>query len=169
MGHHKDNQASGQQLPSQHLEPPQQAPHKHAPLQLHQAAVSEEVVAVPLVDTLQHNIHQAEIEQPTNIATQRSKHPHSTPVLSPAAQGYGGRYRQEMCQCQQATRYSGIAGLFPPQVMDNGRFSQPTPYKEAGNNLMNALEGYSSQLVLTQSMMNSIQEFNGTDREATIL
>ena len=52
--------------------------------------------------------------------------------------------------------------------MGTGRFSQPTPYQDEGVNLMSALEGYSSQQVLMQTMMNSIQEFNGTDRETTI-
>ena len=35
-------------------------------------------------------------------------------------------------------------------------------------NIINALEGYSSQQVLTQVAMNSILAFDGTDREATI-
>ena len=35
-------------------------------------------------------------------------------------------------------------------------------------NLISALEGYSLWQVLTQMVMNSIQEFDGTDRQATI-
>ena len=42
------------------------------------------------------------------------------------------------------------------------------PYQEAGVNLMSASEGYSLWQVLMQSMMNWIQEFSGTDREATL-
>ena len=53
--------------------------------------------------------------------------------------------------------------------MGSERFSQPMPYQEAGINLMSALEGYSSWQVLMQSTVNFIQEFDGTDREATIL
>ena len=41
------------------------------------------------------------------------------------------------------------------------------PYHNAGVNLMSALEDYSSQQVLMQLTMNSAQEFDGTDREAT--
>ena len=82
VGHCEDNQVSRQHLPSQHLEPPQQSLHKHAPLQPHQAAVLEVVVAVLPVDTLQLNIQQAEIDQLTNIATQLFNYPHSIPVLS---------------------------------------------------------------------------------------
>ena len=52
--------------------------------------------------------------------------------------------------------------------MGKGRFSQPTPYQDAGINLISALEGYSLQQVLTQKVINSIQEFDGTAREATI-
>ena len=43
------------------------------------------------------------------------------------------------------------------------------PYQEAGINIMSVLEGYSLWQVLMQLMMNPIQEFDGTDREATIL
>ena len=84
---------SSQQLSSQHLESPQQALHKHAPPQPHQAAASEVVAMAPLVDTPQHSIHWVEINWLTNIAAQWSNHPHSTPVLSPFTQGYDGRYR----------------------------------------------------------------------------
>ena len=61
-----------------------------------------------------------------------------------------------------------LQGFFLPQVMGNRRFLQITPYEEVGINLICALEGYSSWQVLMQSMMNSIQEFDGTDMEAII-
>ena len=62
VGHHEDNHASGQQLPSQHLQPPQQALHKHAPPQPHQAKELEVVATALLVDTLHHNIQWVEID-----------------------------------------------------------------------------------------------------------
>ena len=42
------------------------------------------------------------------------------------------------------------------------------PYYNSCINIIIALEGYSSWQVLTQIVMNSIQEFDGTDRKATI-
>ena len=62
----------------------------------------------------------------------------------------------------------GAPEFYPPQVMDSGRFSQPTPCYDLGINIINALKGYSLWQVMTQMVMNSIQEFDGTDREATI-
>ena len=61
MGHFKDNQVSGQQMPSQHLESPQQPPYKHTPPQPHQAAALEVVATAPLADILQYNIQWVEI------------------------------------------------------------------------------------------------------------
>ena len=52
--------------------------------------------------------------------------------------------------------------------MGNGRFLQPTLYYDKGINLVNALEGYSLWQVLMQLAGNLIQEFDGTNREATI-
>ena len=54
------------------------------------------------------------------------------------------------------------------QVKGSRRFSQPTPYYDSGINLIIALEGYSLQQILTPMVMNLVQEFVGTDREATI-
>ena len=62
----------------------------------------------------------------------------------------------------------GAPEFYPPQVTGSGRLSQPTPYYDSGINIINALEGYSSWQVLTQMAVNSIPEFNGTDREVTI-
>ena len=56
-----------------------------------------------------------------------------------------------------------------PQVTGNGRFSHPIPYQDSAINIINALESYPSRQVLMQIAMNSIQEFNGMNREATIL
>ena len=56
----------------------------------------------------------------------------------------------------------------PPQVNGDGRFSQPEPCYNSGIKIINVLEGYSSQQVLLQMVMNSIQEFEGTNLEATI-
>ena len=56
----------------------------------------------------------------------------------------------------------------PPQVDNNGRLSQPAPCCYFGINIVNALDSYSSRQVLMQMAMNSIQEFNGTNQEATI-
>ena len=52
--------------------------------------------------------------------------------------------------------------------MGYGRFLQLTPYYDSRINLIITLEGYSLQQVPVQMAMNSIQEFDGTDREATI-
>ena len=62
----------------------------------------------------------------------------------------------------------GAPEFYLPQVTVNGRFSQPTSYYDSGIKIINALEGYSSWQVLMQMAMNSIQEFDGMDREATI-
>ena len=63
----------------------------------------------------------------------------------------------------------GAPEFCPLQVNGNRRSSQPAPYYDSSINIINALEGYSLWQVLMQMMMNSIQEFDGLDREATIL
>ena len=63
----------------------------------------------------------------------------------------------------------GTLEFCPTQVNGDGRFLQSAPCYNSGINIINALEGYSSQQVLTQMAMNSIQELNGTNQEATIL
>ena len=66
-------------------------------------------------------------------------------------------------------RYTGALGAMPPRVDSNWRSSQPAPYCNSGVNIVNALDSYSSRQVLVQIMMNLIQEFDGTNQEATIL
>ena len=62
----------------------------------------------------------------------------------------------------------GVLEFYPPQLTGNGRFSQSIPCYNLGINIINALEGYSSQQVLMQMAMNLIQEFNGMNQETTI-
>ena len=64
-----------------------------------------------------------------------------------------------VCRCSRA---------MPPQVGGNGRFSQPTTCCNSGVTIVNALDSYSSRQVLTQTVMNLIQEFDKTNQEATI-
>ena len=90
-------------------------------------------------------------------------------MLSLVTQEYNGQYRHQAGQSQHEVGYVGAPEFYPPQVTGNDRFSQPTPYYDLGINIFNALEGYSLQQVLMQMVLNSIQEFGGTDREATIL
>ena len=102
------------------------------------------------------------------MVTQWSNLPHSTSVLTPVAQEYNGGYRHPAGQSQQDVGCSGIPGFYPLQVMGNGRFARAAPYHNAGIKLITALEGHSLQQVLMQMTMNSIQKFDGTNKEATI-
>ena len=55
------------------------------------------------------------------------------------------------------------------QEMDQGRYSQSS--QNIGNNnvsVLNALENYSTKQELTKSMFNILQEYDGSDRQATI-
>ena len=89
-------------------------------------------------------------------------------MLLLVTQEYNGQYRHQAGQSQHDVGYVGTQEFYPPQVTGSGRFSQPTPYYDLGINIINVLLGYSLQQVLMQMVMNSIQEFDGTDREATI-
>ena len=53
--------------------------------------------------------------------------------------------------------------------MDQGRCSQ-NPQNENSNivNVINALENYCSKQALTQSTLNALQEYDGSDKKATI-
>ena len=59
-------------------------------------------------------------------------------------------------------------GYAPHRPDGSGRFSQPVPCCNSGINIVNALDSYSSRQVMMQMVMNSIQEFDGTNWEATI-
>ena len=104
---------------------------------------------------------QMETDQMTGMAFQWS---HSTPVVSPIP----GQQLQQVGQCQHGTGCAGIQGICPTQVNIDGRFSQPASCCTSGINIVNALDGYSLRQVLTQMAMNLIQEFDGTNLEATI-
>ena len=101
----------------------------------------------------------------TGMATQWS---HSTPVMLLIIQEQNGQYMHQVAQCQHGIRYAGALGLCPSQVDGNGRSSQPVPCCNSGVNIVNVLDSYSSRQVLMQTAMNSIQEFNSTNQEATI-
>ena len=157
-GHDEDQQLTKQLALLQQSEPPQQQP-QHTQ-QSHQGTLH--------TDKLPLTKQWAETDWLTSMAAQWSNHSHSTPMLSPVAQEHYGQYRHQTGQSQHNVGYVGTPEFYPPQVTGNGRFSQLTPYYDSGINIFNALEGYSLWQVLMQMVMNSIQEFNDTDREATI-
>ena len=86
----------------------------------------------------------------------------------PVTQENNKQFRHQAGHNQQDAGYISISKFHSLQVRGSGRFSQLMPYYDSGINLIGALEGYSSWQVLMQTAMNSIQEFNGTNREATI-
>ena len=101
----------------------------------------------------------------TSMATQWS---HSTPVVLPIAGDRNGQHMQQAGQCQHGVGYASIQGLCPAQVNVNGKFSQPSSCCTSGINIFNILESYPSRQVLMQMAVNSIQEFDGMNPEATI-
>ena len=105
-----------------------------------------------------------------NWQTDQHGHPMvlSTPVLLLFAQEQNGWYMHQAWQSQHDIGHAGALEFCPPQVNGNGRFSQPAPCYNSGYNIINALEGYTSWQVLMQMAMNLIQEFDGTNWEATI-
>ena len=104
---------------------------------------------------------QVETDQMTSMSTQWS---HSTPVVSLIT----GQHMQQVGQCQHGTGCASIQGICPTHVNIDGRFSQPASCCTSGINIVNALDSYYSRQVLTQMAMNLMQEFNGTNPEATI-
>ena len=89
-------------------------------------------------------------------------------MLLLVTQEHNGQYMHQEEQGQHGIGYVGVPEFYPLQVTGNGRFSQPIPCQDSGINIINALSGYSSQQVLMQMAMNSIQEFDCMNREATI-
>ena len=108
----------------------------------------------------------AEADQMTSMAAQWS---HYTPVMSPIAQEQVGQYMHQVGPSQNSVGYVGGLGLCPPQVDNNQMSLQPVPCCNSSINMVNALDCYSSWQVLMQIVMNSIQDFNSTNWEATIL
>ena len=155
-------------MPSQQSEPPQQQPNQHTQMQTHQMATSEVIsAALPMVKpTLTEQ--QVETDQLTSVATQQCNCSCSTPVLLPVTHEDNGWYRHQAGQSQWYNGYINIPEFYPSQVKGIGRVLQPMPYCDLGINLISALEGYSSWQVLTQMAVNSVQEFDGTNKEATI-
>ena len=107
----------------------------------------------------------SETGQMTGMATQWSC---STPVISLIIQEQVRQYMHQVGQCHNGVGYTGALGLCALQVDGNGRFSQPVTCFNSGINIVNVLDSYSSRQVLMQMVMNSIQEFDGTNLEATI-
>ena len=107
-----------------------------------------------------------ETDQLTSVATQWF---HSTPVLLPVAQEQNRQFMHQTGECQHDVGYMGTLEFCPPQVNGDGRFLQSAPYYNSGSNIIKALEGYSSWQILMQMAMSLIQEFDGTNCEATIL
>ena len=55
------------------------------------------------------------------------------------------------------------------QETDQRRYSQSSQNIDNNNvSVLNSLENYSTKQMLTQSMLNTLQEYDGSDREATI-
>ena len=79
-----------------------------------------------------------------------------------------GQHRQQVGQGQHGTEHASIQGLCPIQVNINGRFSQPSPCCPAGAHSVNISHSCSLRQVLMQMAINLIQEFDGTNLEATI-
>ena len=103
------------------------------------------------------------------MATQWSNPSHSNLCCCQSHGNTTGNTGIKQANIQHDVGYVGTPEFYPPQVTGNGRFSQPTPYYDSGINIINAFQGYPSWQVLTQMVVNSIQEFNDTDREATLL
>ena len=55
------------------------------------------------------------------------------------------------------------------QITDQRRFSQSWQNYDNNIKFLIALEGYSTRQAITHMLLNSIQEYDGSDREATIL
>ena len=90
-------------------------------------------------------------------------------MLLLVTQEQNGQYMHQAGQSQHDAGYTGAPEFCPPQVNGNERFLQPALcYNNSGINIIHALEGYSSWQALIQMAVNSIQEFEGTNWEATI-
>ena len=92
----------------------------------------------------------------------------STPVVSLIMGERNGLHMQQVGQGQHGIEHVSIQGLCPTQVNMDGGFSQPFPCCPAGTNRVHVSDSCSSRQVLMQTAMNLIQEFDGTNLEATI-
>ena len=59
--------------------------------------------------------------------------------------------------------------MYNRQVTDQRRVYQSWQNNDNNTSFLTALEGYSTRQVLAQTLLNSIQEYDGSDRKATIL
>ena len=99
--------------------------------------------------------------QMTSMATQWS---HSTHVVLPIA----GQHMQQVGQFQHGTGWASIQRHAPHGWISMGGSHNLPAVAPLDINIVNALDNYSSRQVLMQTAMNLIQEFNGTNPEATI-
>ena len=100
----------------------------------------------------------------------RSTCHHSTPNMSPVPQHYH-QHRQHDRQRQQ--RYNHYDWRFQHcsrQEPDHRRYSHTLPNTDNNSTsvVLHALEKFSAKQALAQSTCNSIQEFDGSNREATV-
>ena len=85
-------------------------------------------------------------------------------------QNYNRQYRYHDNQGQQRhSNYDRRSQQYNRQETDQRWYSQTSQHVDNNNvNVLNALENYSTKQVLTQSMLNALQEYDRSDRKATI-
>ena len=88
--------------------------------------------------------------------------------MSPITQTYNGQYGHSYQQGWQRHSWDRRPESHNRQVNDPGRFFQPSPNYTNNPSFCPGFEGYSARQALAQSSLNSINEYNGSDREATI-
>ena len=138
----------GPQLPDKQQSEPQKTQQpQHTPTPINETPVTEQ---------------QVETGQKTSGAAQW---PHSMPVVSLIIGERKSLQRQLVGQGQHNTEHASIQGLCPTQVNINGMFSQLSPCCPASTNAVNVSHSCPLRQVLMQTVINSIQEFNGTNLE----
>ena len=94
---------------------------------------------------------------------------HSTPNMSPFPKTTAGSTGIMTTRNSRGTVTTIGGPSSIRQETDQRRYSQTSQHVGNNNvNVLKALENYSAKQALTQSTLNSIQEYNGSDREATI-
>ena len=70
---------------------------------------------------------------------------------------------------QRHSNYDRMPLQYNRQEADQRRYPQNSQHVSSNNGIvLNALENYSTKQALGQSMLNALQEYDGSDREATI-
>ena len=91
------------------------------------------------------------------------------PKHAPVTKNYNGQHMYPGNQGWQRHSFNRRPGFYNRQVTDQRRLSKSWQNNDNNTICLTALEGYSTRQAHTQTLLNSLQEYDASDRNATIL